>query len=78
MLETLRLKLKGYKTFLINSISIFVAAVIWILPDLINFLGNTDLGPLVPAEYAPLAAMGISLANIYLRKITTTPMFQKE
>ena len=68
---------KGYRTFLINSISILGTTILWIGPDLLNLMLKTDLSPLVSEEYLPILIVMLSALNICLRKITTTPMFQK-
>ena len=66
-------KLKGWKTFLINTFSIWLSAILWILPDAITFLNTGVAIPLVPAEFAPWVVVGLGIANLIVRKFTDSP-----
>lgn len=57
------IRLKGWRTIAFNAF----AAVIPILQ-------MAEFGAIIPREYMPYYALGLVLANMLLRKITTTPM----
>jgi hypothetical protein len=58
--------LKGYRTLLIN---VFMS----ILP----ILSLTEFKAIIPTEYMPYYALGMVLANMGLRYLTTTPVGKK-
>ena len=45
---------KGYRTFILNMMSIILTTMIWIGPDLINLILQTDLSPVISEKYMPL------------------------
>jgi hypothetical protein len=51
-----------------------LAGLIWVGPEIINLLLKTDLEPLLPDGYAPFIVLGLSVLNIFLRKLTDTPL----
>ena len=73
MFEKLSAKLKGYRTFLLNLISMIVTVALWLLPDLINYLAQTDLAPIIPTQHLPTVIILLNVANIALRKVTDGP-----
>lgn len=56
-------KLKGWRTALFNAIAAIVP-----------FLQMTEVANVIPPPWLPWYALAIAMANIYLRKQTTTPM----
>ena len=43
---------------------------------MLNFFLASDLNSLLPSEYAAPVGVGLGLANIALRRVTRSPMFQ--
>lgn len=72
------LRLKGYRTVIINSITGLLAVGVWVIPDLLDLLNSTPMAPLLPERWAPWATLILAITNLYLRKITDTPIFKKE
>tara|TARA_R110000782_G_scaffold73701_3_gene147515 strand:- start:97 stop:291 length:195 start_codon:yes stop_codon:yes gene_type:complete len=58
---------KGWKTISFN-----------IVAALVPVLELTELLPLIPEDYMPYYMFGVALANLFLRTVTTTPVFAKE
>lgn len=66
--------LTGYKTFLTNSI-VFTASMITLLTNIATVYGPIiGLTPQVATALA-MALAGLSALNIFLRFLTTTPIF---
>jgi hypothetical protein len=59
--------LKGWRTMLVNLI-------LSILP----ILQLTELMAIMPDKYLPYYALVMALANMWMRKITTTPLGQSK
>lgn len=59
--------LKGWRTIIIN-----------VLMSIIPFLELTEFKVLLPVNWLPYYALFIVAANLYLRKITTTPIGRGE
>jgi hypothetical protein len=60
----------------VNGITAVVAIGVWVIPDLVDLLNGTPMAPLLPANFAPWATLILAISNLYLRKITTTPIFK--
>lgn len=73
MFEKLSTKLSGWKTFLLNWFSIILATIIWLGPDVLDYLTASDFAPLIPASWAPMATFFLGLANILVRRYTDGP-----
>lgn len=58
--------LKGYKTVIFNA-----------LAGIIPILELTEVRDIIPAQYVPYYALGVVLANMALRYVTTTPVGRK-
>jgi hypothetical protein len=68
---------KGWRTVIINVAMMVVSGLIWVGPEIINVLLQTDLDPLLPDGYAPFVVLGLSLLNVLLRRVTDTPLGRK-
>ena len=66
------MKLKGYRTILFNAL----AGVIPAATALVAFMAMPEVAALVPGEWAAAYALFLAVANMGLRKITTTPVGQ--
>jgi hypothetical protein len=66
-------KLKGWKTILANALTGLPAALYGVY---LQFQG-VDVTPLIPAKYAALAVVGMSVLGIVLRIVTTGPVGSK-
>ena len=64
--------MKGYRTVLLN-----IVAALPMLADVVLAMNSEGLQELIPAEWVPLYTLGVILANVYLRTITTTPLGRK-
>ena len=58
--------MKGYRTLIANGLSAVIAIA--------EMQEWTDI---IPSEYMPWFAIGLAVANIALRAITTSPVGQK-
>lgn len=65
--------LKGWRTVIVNAVMAAPLAwdVIWAV------IQTSEFQALIPAQYMPFYALAVSAVNIWLRKITTTPMGHK-
>ena len=59
--------LKGYKTIIANAAM-----------SIIPLLGLTEVAAIIPAEYMNYYMLFMVLANMWLRKVTTTAMGSAE
>lgn len=59
-------KLKGWRTVIVN-----------VLLAVVPVLELAELRDVIPDAYLPWYSLGVVLLNLYLRKITTTPIGQK-
>ena len=59
------IRLKGWRTIAFNTFA-----------SVIPFLQLGEVAAIIPSAYMPYYALGLVLANILLRKATTTPMGQ--
>lgn len=62
--------LKGWKTFLLNTFSIWLSGILWVLPDIIAFANGANIGPLLSSQYAPYVVLVLGLLNLLVRKFT--------
>lgn len=67
-------RLKGYRTLIFNVVALIPPAIDAALPVVAEIAGSPEVQALIPANYLPLYAFGVSIVNIYLRSITTTPV----
>src|SRR6266403_5919347 len=73
MFDTLRARLKGWKTIVVNAVLGLPAALYTIYVA----FGAVDFTPVIPAKYVALFALGWSVLGITLRLITTGPVGSK-
>ena len=65
---------KGFRTIVAN-----VVMALPIMADVaFAVIQTAEFGALVPHEWLPAYTIGIITVNMYLRRITTTPMGRKE
>jgi hypothetical protein len=65
--------LKGYRTLIANIL--MAGPVVW---DVAWLLTQTpEFKAIIPIEYMPYYSLGMVTVNLFLRKITTTPMGTK-
>lgn len=72
------MKLKGYRTLILNTIAGALAALELALPHVLEVLGMPELRGILPEGWLPYYALALALLNIWLRTITTTPVGRKE
>ncbi len=72
------MKLKGYRTVILNTIAGAFAALNAALPHLVDVLGMPELRGLLPQGWLPYYALALALLNIWLRTITTTPVGRRD
>lgn len=70
--------LKGWRTVIVNTIAGAVAAFEVALPHLVDVLGTPELRGILPDGWLPYYALALTLLNIWLRSITTTPIGRRE
>ena len=74
MLAKIRLKLKGWKTVIVNAVVGLPASLLFVYEQ---FQG-IDVTPLIPAQYAAAAVAGMAILGVVLRILTTGPIGQKD
>lgn len=67
-------RLKGYRTVIVNVIALVPPTIDAVLPIVAEIAGLAEVQALIPADKLPMYALGLAVANIYLRSITTTPV----
>jgi len=72
------MRLKGYRTVIVNVLAGAVAAVELALPVAMEMIGMPEWRGLLPEGWLPYYALGLSLLNLWLRCITTTRVGRKE
>jgi hypothetical protein len=72
------MKLKGYRTLIINSVAGVLAALELALPHLLDVLGMPELRGILPPGWLPYYALALAILNIWLRTITTAPIGREE
>jgi hypothetical protein len=73
MFASLRLRLKGWKTVVINALVGLPATALYVYEQ----FANVDITPLIPAKYAAAAVAGMAVLGVVLRIITTGPVGSK-
>lgn len=73
MFAKFREKLKGYKTIIANLLTGAPAAIYGLYLQ----FQTVDFSPVIPAKYAALAVVGMSVLGVILRIITTGPVGSK-
>lgn len=73
MLAALREKLRGWKTILANTMTGLPAALYGLYLE----FQTVDFTPVIPAKYAALAVVGMSVLGVILRLVTTGPVGSK-
>ena len=68
------MRLKGYRTVIVNSVAGLVAAVELALPVVVQLIGMPEWRGILPQGWLPYYALGLALLNLWLRSITTTPL----
>ena len=66
--------LKGWRTVIFNG----VASIPLFLEAAIHILSIPEVYGVLPPEWIPWYSLAIALANIALRKVTTTPLGKSE
>ena len=74
MVKQMFIKLKGYKTIIVNALLGLPAA----LYTLYLALSGIDFTPVIPAKYVTVFALCWSVLGIVLRLITTGPVGSKD
>lgn len=72
------MRLKGYRTMIFNGVAALLAGLIAALPVIVEVLAMPELAQLIPRDWAPWYALGLALANLWLRAVTTTPVGRSE
>jgi len=73
MLAKIRLKLKGWKTVVVNAILGLPASLLFVYEQ---FQG-VDITPLIPAQYVAGAVAAMAVVGVLLRILTTGPIGHK-
>jgi hypothetical protein len=75
--------LKGYKTFIVNGVSLLVMIIIYFFPEATgNLPTSEEIGAVVDQADKLISDGGLltvaltNIANMFLRAITTTSIFQ--
>lgn len=55
--------MKGWRTITLNA-----------LASVVPILSMTEVANVIPPEWLPWYALALALANMWMRKITTTPL----
>jgi len=63
-------RLKGWRTVLVN----LLFAMLPLFEVVVQVANLTEFEALVPTQYLPYYALAVVLANMWLRRITTTPL----
>lgn len=74
LLKRLRRRLKGYRTWIFNGVWMFGSAFCVVAPEVLIRLSSFEWGIVLSPRSAALVVLFLSIANIILRKITTTPV----
>jgi len=72
MLQTIRQRLKGWKTVIFGQLVASFGGVLYLLEQ----IQPLDLHPVLPPRYAEAIIAGIGVAIVVLRVVTTTPVGQ--
>jgi hypothetical protein len=73
MWASLKLRLKGWKTVVVNAVVGLPASLLFLFEQ---FQG-VDVTPLIPEKYAAAAVAGMAVLGVVLRIITTGPIGHK-
>jgi hypothetical protein len=73
MWATLKLRLKGWKTVIVNAVVGLPASLLFLYEQ---FQG-VDVTPLIPEKYAAAAVAGMAVLGVVLRILTTGPIGRK-
>lgn len=65
---------KGWRTIIVNTIALIPPTIDAVLPMVAEIAGLPEVQALIPADKLPYYALGLAVANIYLRAITDTPV----
>jgi hypothetical protein len=72
-LTSLKTKLKGWRTILVNAIAGLPAAIYGLYLE----FSTVDFTPVIPQKYAAAFVVGMSVLGVFLRLITTGPVGSK-
>jgi hypothetical protein len=73
MWASLKLRLKGWKTVVVNAVVGLPASLLFLFEQ---FQG-VDVTPLIPEKYAAAAVAGMAVLGVVLRILTTGPIGRK-
>jgi hypothetical protein len=73
MWASLKLRLRGWKTVIVNAVVGLPASLLFLYEQ---FQG-VDVTPLIPEKYAAAAVAGMAVLGVVLRIITTGPLGHK-
>lgn len=68
------MRLKGLRTMIFNVL----AAVPLVFEAVVHVLAMPEVAGVLPEGWLPWYALGIALANMALRRVTTTPLGRAE
>lgn len=69
----MRMRLKGYRTWIFNIAAAVPVIVLEVLPVILPVLSLPELRAVLPEGWVPFWVLGIALGNMAIRKITDTP-----
>ncbi len=73
MFAAIRERLKGWKTVVLNAVTGFPAAALYLYTE----FGTVDFTPLIPAKYVAVFVVAQSALGVLLRIMTTGPVGSK-
>lgn len=62
--------LKGWRTWIVNGLF----AILPFIEVVVQVANLTEFKNIVPPQYLPYYALAVVLANMWMRKITSTPL----
>lgn len=70
--------MKGWRTIIFNAVIAALAALDMLAPVLLNLMGMPEVQAIVPAAWRPWWVLVLALGNLWLRRVTTTPVGRSE
>ncbi len=74
LINRIQRQLKGWRTWALN----ILAGAPFGIEVALEILGSAEFGAIIPVEYYPYYALAVMLMNMWLRKITDTPLGRSE
>ena len=68
--------LKGARTYIFQGAILTIGFILPVLAEVMNSLALLDWREYVPQEQVPWVALGVTILQLILRKLTTTPPVQ--